>query len=271
MHPPKLKRHLSTPKEEDETKDKSTSPAAAAAPDNPYEHLYRNLQGMITDFNNRIKLIGQQVLLPGTPKDRAKRIQAFVDIGWYCHRVHNFNTVFVVVRGLDAHYITKMETAWDLVSAAHLKKLADLRAVAAAKDNYARYRREVELAKASVPFVPAISVVCGDLGGMSLMPTRTESLVNVDKFLRMYQAVLRAQEGLNGTYDRAAGAGATTKKYRWRQPHHDEKRFKADEALQALLVDAARHASTVELFLEAQSQLASEKNVFVDNMLMAGI
>ena len=122
-------------------------------------------------FNARVKWVASQVLRGGTPLQRSKRVQRVIEIAEcvgltgsnavsgcfltrcdatrFCRRVHNFNTMFELVNGLDVHYIRcentdgcrvggnnarayptfrrSMDTTWQFVSSSLMKTLDAMR------------------------------------------------------------------------------------------------------------------------------------------------
>lgn len=91
-------------------------------------------------------------------------ISYFIDVADWCRRLHNYNTLFAIVTGLNAPCILHLHTTWGLIHNSFLEKLQCLQQICSTEDNYKNYRQAFALGEGH-PRLPCLFIIAKDLYG----------------------------------------------------------------------------------------------------------
>ena len=141
---------------------------------------------MIELFDARAEWVSSEILHPKLQTvERAKMMSYFIDVADYCRILHNYNTLFEIVTGLNAPCIKQLHTTWGLVPSSHVEKFQCLQQICSVEDNYKNYRQAFALGEGQAR-LPCLFVLAKDLYGYEeSMQAIEHGLVHFRKFQKV--------------------------------------------------------------------------------------
>lgn len=124
----------------------------------------RNLDAYIQRFNDIYSWVCAQLLDVSLDcKERAGRIEKFIEVAKYCYRLGNFNTLVAIISGLTCAAVRRLHKTWELVKDKPVSCLKKMYNLPDPSENYAYYRSVVrKQAKKSSNCIPMFAVIMKD-------------------------------------------------------------------------------------------------------------
>lgn len=69
-----------------------------------------------------------------------------------CHKIHNFNTLFAIMGGLNTTAISRLKTSWDKLPKKVARQYKELMEIASTDANFWNYRSVLK--KTPLPLIP---------------------------------------------------------------------------------------------------------------------
>jgi hypothetical protein len=162
---------------------------------------------MIQSFNAVSQWVVSVVLSAQLPSQRAEYIVYFLKIADHLQTVlANYNASYAVISALSDSSVERLKLTWSRVSQPFLALHAKLQEVWSVSRNFARYREELQRAKALPPAIPYCGLLSKDLFAVQEnnrsdvveSPAGGASHVNVDKLRLLWDKMepfVRLQQG----------------------------------------------------------------------------
>eukprot|EP00753_Platysulcus_tardus_P017951 PLAT6647.4.p1 GENE.PLAT6647.4~~PLAT6647.4.p1 ORF type:complete len:730 (+),score=224.04 PLAT6647.4:42-2231(+) len=204
---------------------------------------------MIELFDRRSAWVGSQVFQEGNlPMDRAEIVIHLIAVALECLKLQNFHTVFSLVAGLDAPYISRQKSMWALIPEKFTAQFARLRRIVEPTKNYSTYRRMLSNAASSKPMLPYLGVVMKDLYAVDAQPDKIGRLISFKKWRELCTTVSNYLTCKWTPYD-----------------------IKPDEMVQSLIAQGMQRTRTAaELFAAAKRAQESDHEAFLRSLFKAG-
>lgn len=113
---------------------------------------YGGLKRLVDRFNSASTWISHVILSGETPTQRAYIITRFITLAQHLQQLGNFHGLMTVLTALQQGCVTRCVLSWEGVSKSSKDSLQQLKMLMAGGKNYARYREELQLLQAQMPF-----------------------------------------------------------------------------------------------------------------------
>lgn len=118
-------------------------------------------QYMVYRFNTWCSWIATEVLNRNTSVARAAAIEFFIEVAAECNKLHNFNSAYAIIGGLNQPGVARLKYSWERVSKKAMRTYNKVLAFWSTSQNMSAYR--AELKKVKPPAVPYLGLVGKDL------------------------------------------------------------------------------------------------------------
>ncbi|XP_062508737.1 rap guanine nucleotide exchange factor-like 1 [Corticium candelabrum] len=148
------------------------------------ENTSKNLLFVIEQFSRTIVWVKQSILSNTTSKERSVVLRKFIQIGLTLRSLANYYSLSAFVFALCDSSISRLKTAWEMVSEEEKELLIDMESILDPSRNHQKYRQEIASVHGfMLPFIP---LMIKDLTfiheGNS---TKTGNMVNLEKMTMM--------------------------------------------------------------------------------------
>jgi len=128
------------------------------------KHRSPNVLRMIDRSNSVSMWMAHAILSLPTPELRAEMCTKIVNITMILRQMHNFNTVFAIMQGLNRFYVDRLKRSWEKVSPEVMKNWKSLSDFILPNHAYKEYRDS--LTQSKPPILPSIHVYLNDIALM---------------------------------------------------------------------------------------------------------
>jgi hypothetical protein len=125
-----------------------------------------NFNVYVERFNKIGYWVGSVVCSYKDIKKRVEALEKFIQIGKYCHKFQNYNTLMAIHSGMNMNAVSRLKKTWDLVNKGkHFSSLKEIETKLSYRGNYKNYR-EIEF-YSKPPFIPFFGLYIKDLTFMN--------------------------------------------------------------------------------------------------------
>jgi len=162
------------------------------------EQTSPHLSKMIARFNRFAKWVSFSIVNEEKLTDRVKVFSKFIEIGEWCHKLHNYNTLMAIIAGLTHTAVHRLKDTKANLPTQHVQTLESLTTLMSSTKSYQAYRQDQRAC--SAPSLPYIGVNLTDLTFMEEgNPDRVgTSSINFRKF-KVIQEVIATITALQNT------------------------------------------------------------------------
>jgi len=135
----------------------------------------QSIQTSVLWFNNISNSIIIDILKPEL-KQRVDTIQFWIQVGFHCKKLNNFNGVMEVLAALGCVAISRLKKTWNAVSKKYIEMFHDLEELMSSVDNFKEYREKLEkLCNSKASAVPYLGIYLRDIIFVEENPQKLES------------------------------------------------------------------------------------------------
>ncbi|XP_019852599.1 PREDICTED: ras guanine nucleotide exchange factor K-like isoform X1 [Amphimedon queenslandica] len=154
-----------------------------------YRARAQNILQLVDRMNNLTLWVASTILFQKDIKQRAKRIQGFIQICNHLHLMNNFCTLMALLNGLAHHSINRLTKTFGKLDRVLHKRLNELQEMARPDDNFKLLREHLK--KASNSCIPYLQLYMSDLAFLdNCSPNfHKDNLINFSKFRLIYHQI----------------------------------------------------------------------------------
>ncbi|KAL9642462.1 hypothetical protein ABK040_011030 [Willaertia magna] len=154
-----------------------------------------NIYAMINRSNEVGMWVATEILMAEDLKERAFILKRFIKLAAKCQKIHNYNTLYDIVAGINSNPIHRLKKTWELVPEKWITKFQELLTLTSPKKSYSALREALEK-NADQTVLPYIGMYLTDLlfieeGNTDF--TKEGNLINFSKRRLLGQVILQIQ------------------------------------------------------------------------------
>nr|CAG4710913.1 unnamed protein product [Naegleria fowleri] len=162
-----------------------------------------NIYTMINLSNEIGMWVATEILNYEEPKERSIVMKRFIKIASECEKIHNYNTMYDIVSGLNSNPIHRLKKSWELVPEKWRTKFQELVELTSAKKSYAAMRQVLHN-HAGQTVLPYIGIFLTDFlfieeGNSDF--TKEGNLINFSKRRLLGQLIRQVQTYQQNSYN----------------------------------------------------------------------
>ena len=162
-----------------------------------------NIYDMITRSNEVGMWVASEILNYEDVKERAYVLKQFIKVATECEKIHNYNTMYDIVSGLNSNAIHRLKKTWELVPEKWRVKFQDLLTLTSPKKSYHALREALHsnADQCVLPYIGMFLTDCLFIEEGNSDFTKEGNLINFSKRRLLGQFIRQIQTYQQNSYN----------------------------------------------------------------------